>query len=173
MLAEIDEADKAGKLSNPASYKEVSTHLPYFGAVLKEAMRLHPSVGLIMERHVPPEGAEICGQYIPGNTIVGINPWVLNYDPEIFERPESFEPERWLGNDDVGMRRREDILMFNFGAGARSCIGKNISMMEMHKVLPELFRRYIVDLTHPEKEWKITNHWFVQQDELICSLRRK
>lgn len=124
-----------------------------------------------MERHVPAEGVELCGHYIPGGTIVGINPWVLNYDEQIFERPSSFEPERWLGSEkDPGMKERENILNFNFGAGARSCIGKNISMMEMHKVLPELFRRYTVELTCPEKEWKITNHWFVQQEDMICTL---
>lgn len=39
VLAEIDSADQAGKLSNPISYKESTAHLPYFAAVLKEAMR--------------------------------------------------------------------------------------------------------------------------------------
>lgn len=92
--AEIDEADGKGLLTHPVRYKEVTAHLPYFCAVLKEAMRLHPSVGLIMERHVPPQGANICGKEIPGGTIVGINPWVLNYDESLFGRPESFEPSR-------------------------------------------------------------------------------
>lgn len=125
----------------------------------------------MMERHVPAEGISLCGHYIPSGTIIGINPWVLNYDPAIFSHPESFEPERWLiTHDDAGLRFREDILMFNFGAGARACIGKNISLMEMHKVLPELYRRYRIELTYPEREWKTRGYWFVQQEGLICNL---
>lgn len=77
VVAELDAADRAGKLSHPTiSYKESTEHLPYLCAAIKEALRLHPSIGLIMERHVPPEGATICGKRIPGGTIVGINSWV-------------------------------------------------------------------------------------------------
>ena len=61
VVQEIDRADKEGKLSTPISYKDSTTALPYFNAVLKEAMRIHPSVGFLMERHVPPEGVEING----------------------------------------------------------------------------------------------------------------
>ncbi|KAK5721352.1 hypothetical protein LTR17_014641 [Elasticomyces elasticus] len=62
---EIDTADADGKLSNPVSDKETRTQLPYFNAVIKKAMRLHPSVGLLLERHVPVGGATICGKYLP------------------------------------------------------------------------------------------------------------
>lgn len=183
MLAELNDADRKGLLSSPVSYKESSTHLPYFDAVLKEAMRLHPSVGLLMERHCPPEGATFCGYNLPGGTIVGINPWALNYDPKNFADPERFVPERWLepesevaedrefvAETEGELKARENMLMFNFGGGARTCQGKHISLMEMHKVLPELFRRFEVELAEPEKEWKITNHWFVQQEGLVCRL---
>ena len=58
-VQEIDKADRQGFLSQPISYKESSSFLPYFGAVVKEAMRLHPSVGFLMETHVPPQGAPL------------------------------------------------------------------------------------------------------------------
>ena len=57
LVAQIDEADQSGKLSNPIRHKEAIMHLQYLDAVIKEAMRLHPSVGLLLERHVPPGGA--------------------------------------------------------------------------------------------------------------------
>jgi cytochrome P450 len=172
IVAEIDAADKDGKLSDPISYKESITHLPYTGAVLKEAMRLHPSVGLLMERHVPPQGAEICGKFIPGGTIVGISPWVLQHDPAVYEDPESFIPERWLINDADKLAKMEASFI-NFGVGSRTCVGKNISLMEMQKLVPQLLRRYKVDLADPKAEWTTSNRWFVQQHGLVCKLTKR
>lgn len=171
-LAEIDAADQEGKLSEPISYKESITHLPYTCAVIKEAMRLHPSVGLLMERHVPPQGAEICGKYIPGGTIVGINPWVLQHDPNVYEDPETFLPERWLTADAEKLARMETSFI-SFGAGSRTCVGKNISLMEMQKVVPQLLRRYSINLAEPKAEWKTSNRWFVQQSGLVCRLTER
>ncbi|KAF5626793.1 pisatin demethylase cytochrome P450 [Fusarium tjaetaba] len=156
VVEEIDTADKSGKLSDPISYKESTGHLPYMGAVIKEAMRLHPSVGLLMERHVPPQGAEICGQFIPGGTVVGINPWVLHSDPRVYKDPESFIPERWL-TADAGLLSKMENSFLAFGAGSRTCIGKYISLMEMHKVMPQLLRRYTIKLDDPKAEWRTSN----------------
>ncbi len=128
---EIDDADKAGKLSSMIQDEEARKELPYLNAVLKEAMRLHPSVGLLFERHVPQGGANICGHFIPGGTIVGINPWVLQHDPEVFPDPEAFEPERWMLDSEKDKEKLANMEkhFFSFGAGSRVCIGRNISMI--------------------------------------------
>lgn len=170
--AEIDSATDDQKLSNPVSYQESVTHLPYLGAVLKEAMRLHPSVGLILEREVPKEGASICGKHIPSGTIVGINAWVLHRNGQIFPDPNSFIPERWLENPPQTLKEMEQSF-FTFGSGSRTCIGKNISLMEMHKIIPQLLREFEIRLHSPEKEWRTLNVWFVQQEELICDFVRR
>jgi cytochrome P450 len=191
LLQQLDEADAAGKLSNPVSYKETQIHLPYFGAVMKEAMRVHPSVGLLLERHVPTGGATICGEYIPAGTIVGINAWVLHNDPNVFPDPEKFEPERWLESSEEKLQEMERSF-FAFGAGSRTCIGKvgvltgpfemccanggfpqNISLMEMSKVVPQLLREYTLTLANPGKPWETRNMWFVQQSGLDVYLERR
>lgn len=154
-LAELAAADKAGKLSPIVTYKESNTELRYFNAVLKESIRMHPSVGFLLERHVPAEGAVICGHFIPGGTIVGINPWVTNRDPSVFADPDSFKPERWLEAPATQLRVMEGIVDYNFGAGSRRCIGRNISLLEMQKVVPQLFREYHIQLTYPDKEWHV------------------
>jgi cytochrome P450 len=60
-------------------------------------LRIHGNLGLINERVTPPEGARIDGYHIPGGTIVGVNPWVIHRNTEIFgEDVETFRPERWL-----------------------------------------------------------------------------
>ena len=172
-VREIDEADQAGKLSDPIQDAEVRNELPYINAVIKEAMRLHPSVGLILYRHVPAGGATICGKHISEGTTVGINAWVVHQDPDIFPNPTAFEPERWLetGDNEAQLAGMEKAF-FPFGAGSRSCIGKQLSMMEMRKIVPQLLRAFDISIPGDE-EWKIQNFWFVFQDMPPCLLQRR
>lgn len=51
-----------------------SQALPYLGACIKEAFRVHPAPGLPLERVVPPQGAEVAGHFVNGGTIVGCSP---------------------------------------------------------------------------------------------------
>lgn len=169
-VEEIDEADKLGRLSDPISYKESTSHLPYLGAAIKEAMRLHPSVGFILERHVPEGGIMVCDKYIPAGTTVGINAWVLHHDQKVFSDPEAFLPERWLESTSEKLKEMEQSF-FAFGAGSRTCVGKNISLIEMHKIIPQLLRDFTFQLR--TSEWKTKNAWFVQQEGLLCDLARR
>jgi cytochrome P450 len=125
---EIDEHQAAGRLSDPVQESE-ARQMPYLQAIIKEAMRLHPSVGMLLERHVPKGGAVICGKYIPENYVVGINPWVAGQDTRVYgEDAEVFRPERWLEADLAQLKEMERSSLA-FGAGSRVCIGKNISMI--------------------------------------------
>lgn len=169
---EVYGAESDQKLSDPVSYRESIAHLPYLGAVLKEAMRLHPSVGMILEREVPREGMSACGQDIPGGTTVGINAWVLHRNEEVFPAPDQFIPERWIESSPDALKEMEKSF-FTFGAGSRTCIGKNISLMEMHKIIPQLLREFEIRLHDPDKDWITRNSWFVQQEGLICDLERR
>jgi len=174
LVAEIDTADgEGGGLSHPISYREATTVLPYLGAVIKEAMRLHPSVGMLLERHVPAEGLSVEGYKIPAGTVVGINPWVTNRSPAFGSDPDRFNPDRWLTADEERLKQMDNLWEFTFGAGSRKCLGRNMAMIEIHKVIPELLRRYHVELTHPEKDWSVSNYWFMFQKGLICNLKRR
>ena len=80
--------------------------MPYLQAVMKEAMRMHPAVGISMPRYVPSGGAEIGGRYYPEGTVVGVNAWVIHRDREVFgEDADVFRPERWLEGDSKEMAR--------------------------------------------------------------------
>lgn len=86
-------------------------NLHYFQACLKEAMRVRPAVGLNITRVVPPEGAELDGQFFPGGVAVAVNGWVLHRDRATFgEDADDFRPERWL--EDVEAARRMERFMF-------------------------------------------------------------
>lgn len=58
-----------------------------------------------------------------------------------------------------------------FGAGARTCIGKHISSLEMLKLIPELVRRY--DFECLSGELKTVNRWFVKPQKVLFSVRRR
>jgi cytochrome P450 len=119
---ELDEATASGKLSSPPSFAEASK-LSYLCATIKEAMRLHPSVGLTMPRIVPAGGLEIGGVQIPAGYIIGMNAAVVGYDEDIYGADShAFRPGRWLGEQAVVMDRHSLV----FGAGTRTCIGKNV-----------------------------------------------
>jgi cytochrome P450 len=129
---EIDAAAAAGSLSSPIKYSETTTKLPYICAAIKEAMRMHPSVGLSMQRHAPEEGLELAGKFIPRGYRVGLNPAVVHYDKSVFgQDADEFKPERWLVGNDEWKAMDRNLLIF--GAGTRTCIGKNVSHPRRNK----------------------------------------
>jgi cytochrome P450 len=151
-VSEIDERKKTGKLSDPVTLEEAN-EMPYLQACMYEALRLHPAVGMSLPRVVPAEGIEIDNKLLPAGTIVGVNPWVVHRDQEVFgEDVEAFKPERWLERDRSDM----DRFFFAFGSGARVCLGRNISWMEMSKLVPTLFSKFDLQLANPEASWKET-----------------
>lgn len=151
---EIDEFGRRGGFSDYESglvtFAEAQK-LPYLHACIQEAFRMHPAAGLPLERIVPPQGADIAGRFVKGGTIVGCSAWVIHRRPEIFGRDaDIYRPERWLpqpGMDpETEARRIKEMngMMFQFGMGSRTCIGKNISLLEIYKVVPSLLRRFDV-----------------------------
>ena len=123
LTAEIDAAVADGTLSMPATYAE-AVKLPYLRACINEGMRLHPSVGLTMPRLIPAGGATISGFHFPAGYRVGVNGAVVHYDKDVFGLDaDNFNPDRWIEGNTVRM----DKTMIQFGAGPRTCIGKNVS----------------------------------------------
>jgi cytochrome P450 len=126
--AEIDAAVTDGSLSSPIKYSETTTRLPYICAAIKEAMRMHPSVELSMQRHAPMGGIELAGKFIPEGYRIGINPAVIHCQKNPFgEDANEFRPERWLVSPEEW--RAMDKCLLIFGAGTRTCIGKNVHII--------------------------------------------
>ncbi|KAK3307745.1 cytochrome P450 [Chaetomium strumarium] len=158
---EIERAEREGLASNPITYAE-AVKLPYLSAVIHEAMRIHPATGFILERLVPEGGVTLHGVHLPEGTVVGVNAWVLHRNKDVFgEDVHSFRPERWIEGDEARIKEMKRCL-FSFGYGPRSCVGKNISILEMWKVVFELYRNFDITLAS-DKEWTINGSWFTPQ----------
>jgi cytochrome P450 len=131
-----------------ASYDKVK-HLPYLRACLDESLRLFPPTPHGLGREVPPEGAVIMDEFIPGGTSVSMAAWIAHRDERVFPQADQFIPERWLG--EKGRELQPYFLAFS--AGARGCIGRNISYLEQAVLLASVLHRY--EFALPWEGWDV------------------
>nr|CAB3471650.1 unnamed protein product [Digitaria exilis] len=111
------------------------TDLPYLKAVVKETLRLHAPIPLLVPRE-PPADAEIMGYHVPARTRVVINAWAIGRDPAAWEDAEEFTPERFLGSD-VDFKGQHFELV-PFGAGRRGCPGLGFAEASVEMALASL-----------------------------------
>ncbi|KAK9994028.1 hypothetical protein SO802_023731 [Lithocarpus litseifolius] len=109
--------------------------LEYLDMVVKETMRLHPVIPLM----VPHESLEDCtinDYHIPRKSKILINVWAIGRDPSVWTEPDKFNPERFVGsNIDL---RGHDFELIPFGSGRRSCPGMQLGLTVVRLVLAQL-----------------------------------
>ncbi|KAL2902371.1 Geraniol 8-hydroxylase [Bienertia sinuspersici] len=135
---------------NPVEESDI-TKLPYLQAIVKETFRLHPAVPFLVPRKVHSD-VKLFGFTVPENAQVLVNVWAIGRDPNIWENPSSFEPERFLGSKiDV---KGSDFELIPFGAGRRICPGLPLAIRMIHLMLGSLIHGFdwkLEDEISPEK----------------------
>ncbi|KAJ6836672.1 geraniol 8-hydroxylase-like isoform X2 [Iris pallida] len=120
--------------------------LPYLQAVVKETLRLHPPVPLLLPRSTA-SPVDLCGYTIPAGTRVLVNCWAIGRDDTVWtDRPEMFVPERFLGMD-VDYKGH-DFELIPFGAGRRICPGLPLAFRMVHLLLASMLHSF---------DWKLPN----------------
>ncbi|CAN1169140.1 Trimethyltridecatetraene synthase [Linum perenne] len=95
-------------------------NLPYINSIVKETMRIHPVAPLLVPR-MAREDVDIGGYKVTKGTRIFVNTWTIGRDPAIWDAPEEFNPERFIGKEiDV---KGHDFELLPFGAGRRMCPG--------------------------------------------------
>jgi cytochrome P450 len=107
-------------------------NLKYLSYVVKEGMRLHP-IGPMMLPHDSREAREIAGYYVPANTQAYVNIYAIGRDPDVWERPLEFNPERFFSTD-IDFHG-QDFELLSFGSGRRMCPGKNLAITLVSDIL--------------------------------------
>ncbi|CAN6372149.1 unnamed protein product [Urochloa humidicola] len=120
----------------------------YLRAVVKETLRLHPPVPLLIP-HLSMADCDINGYTIPSGTRVIINSWDICRDPKSWEKPEEFMPERFMDGGRVADIdfKGNDFQFTPFGAGRRMCPGINFGLATINIMLANLM--YCFDWTLP------------------------
>ncbi|KAK7863035.1 hypothetical protein R5R35_010777 [Gryllus longicercus] len=115
--------------------------MKYLDSVIKESLRMYPpavetarfcsadtTITSASGDIVFPKGSDIL---IP---IMG-----LHYDPQYWEDPNKFNPDRF--NED-NQRKIQHFTYMPFGAGPRMCIGERLALLEMKMALVHLLARF-------------------------------
>lgn len=131
-----------------ADYDKIR-HLPYLRACLDESLRIFPPTSHGLPRETPPEGTNILGDWVAGGTSVSMSALVAHRNESVFPNADQYIPERWLGEEGKALQP----YLIAFSAGARSCIGRNISYLEQTKAVASMVHRYDFALAHPG--WKL------------------
>ncbi|KAJ8748044.1 hypothetical protein K2173_001002 [Erythroxylum novogranatense] len=129
-------------------------HLHFMRAVIKETFRLHPAGPFIMPRESI-ENVVIDGYNIPAKTRIYINVWAIGRDPKIWENPETFEPERFVGSS-IDFRGQSFELL-PFGSGRRGCPGIIFGTTILELGLAQLLHSFDWDLPPGVKPEDIDN----------------
>ncbi|XP_075662715.1 cytochrome P450 736A117-like [Castanea sativa] len=111
----------------------------YLNAVIKETLRLHPILPLLIPRESSTE-AKIQGYDIAAGTQVFINVWAIGRDPGLWDNPEEFYPERFL-NSSIDFKGH-DFQLIPFGAGRRSCPGISFAITNIKFVLAKFVKYF-------------------------------
>jgi cytochrome P450 len=120
------------------SVKDLS-RLPYTERVVKEAMRLYPPAWAIVRNCL--KDCDIGGYRVPAGATVMMSQWVTHRDRRYYQKPERFNPDRWL---EGRAKTASKFIYFPFGGGPRTCIGASFAAMEAVLVLAAIARRYQV-----------------------------
>ncbi|CAN4090821.1 unnamed protein product [Withania somnifera] len=124
-------------------------NMPYFKLVVKEVFRLYPPVPLLVLRESMKK-SKLEGYEIQAGTIIHVNSWAIARDPEIWENPEEFIPERLL-NSDIDYKGQHFELI-PFGAGRRVCPGIALGVASMELALSNLLYAFDWELPRGMKK---------------------
>ncbi|XP_074618065.1 cytochrome P450 10-like [Acropora palmata] len=135
---EVTSVLKPGEHATPAALQK----MPFLRGCVKETLRMYPAAW--ENTRFLDEDIIIRGYRIPPNTMIRIPLYVMGRDPEMFDDPLQYKPERWL-RDDTQRSLYHPFASLPFGFGPRMCIGRRVAELEMHLFLSQVSQNFWVE----------------------------
>ena len=123
-----------------------SIELPFLDGVIHETMRMFPMIPGPLERYLG-QSISVDGKIIPKGVIASTAAFNQGRVAEVFPRPESWQPERWLNANE-----RMKLNWTPFGYGSRMCPGANLAMTELKYMIAMVFRKFKAVLPPGQEE---------------------
>ncbi|KAJ1690422.1 hypothetical protein LUZ63_014577 [Rhynchospora breviuscula] len=139
VMKKLQEQIRSIASSRSLIQEEDLTKMAYLKAVIKEALRLHPPGPLLVPRELI-QDTTIKGYHIPCGALVQVNVWAIGRDPKIWDNPDDFRPERFLGSQ-VDYKG-QDFDLIPFGAGRRVCPGIGFAMPIIELAIANLLLKF-------------------------------
>jgi len=165
--AELDELYAHGE---EVSYQALRS-MPRLEAAIKEALRLHPPLILVLR--VVKEDMEVEGYHVAAGKLVGASPAVSNRIPEDFPDADAFVPERYL--EPRAEDRANPWTWIPFGAGRHRCVGAPFAMMQLKAIFSVLLRHWDFELAQPSDTYRNDHSKMVVQlaQPCVANYRRR
>jgi sterol 14-demethylase len=162
VVGELDALFADGRSVSYQALREI----PLLECALKESLRLHPPLILLMRRVLQDFQYGRFG--VPAGRNVGVSIAVSNRMPEHFPEPERYDPSRYLPP------RQEDAQPFAwipFGAGRHRCVGAAFAMMQLKAIVSILLRRYELELAQAPESYTNDHSKMVVSVRQPCRVR--
>lgn len=188
LTEEIEQELPALDSSAAHPYTGLENKLPFTMACIRENFRCTPVFTMPLTRTVTKaEGMEIDGEFIPcgvcqsillkvdadqSQTNCSISNYALHHNPSIWgHEHDIFNPNRWLADSYV--KDKLNYLM-PFGMGHRSCIGRNVAMINILKCVTIIGRHFILEAMEQDELLDMeTVGVGGKKGPLVCRIRRK
>ena len=161
-------------LSNMVEGSHLS-QLAYLDAAIKETFRLHPALPLLIPRR-PSVTTTIGGYKVPKDTKIFLNVWAIHRDPENWEDPLEFRPERFLSNNNNYGNKFDysgnNFHFLPFGSGRRICAGIPLAERMLNYVLASFLHSFEWKSPQPEAESEMSDKFGIVMKKLepLCAI---
>ncbi|NEW40356.1 cytochrome P450 [Nocardia cyriacigeorgica] len=163
VVAELDDLYSDGSDISFGALRQI----PQLEAVLKETLRLHPPLIILMR--VARDEFDVCGSRIEPGDMVAATPAISNRIAEDFPNPDAFDPGRYIDPN------QEDILnrwtWIPFGAGRHRCVGAAFALMQLKAIFSILLRDWEFEMGLPSQDYRNDHSKMVVQLQQPCTVR--
>ncbi|KAI5921296.1 cytochrome P450 [Camillea tinctor] len=153
--------------SNEQIDLDSTSRLSYLNACIEEGLRMYPPVPSGFPRMTPEGGNTIMGRWIPPGISVSVHATSSSRDPKYFKDPDTFVPERWMGDPAYKDDQRDARQPFSFGP--RACLGMGMAWHEMRLLLTKVLFNFDLELCDESRNWtdqKVYILW--EKHPLMC-----